>query len=54
VRKILVTLILLLSFDVAVAGYLVPLGSGVKIQKIHVHNAGGITMWFNSADITIP
>lgn len=35
-------------------GYLVPLGSGVTIQKIHAHENGGFTMWVNPASVSNP
>lgn len=44
--------ILFASISVNASGYLVPLGQGVTIQKIHAHNNGGITLWVDASGLT--
>ena len=47
-------LILALSTSSLASGYLVTLGSGVTIDKIHAHGNGAITLWVNPASLSNP
>lgn len=44
-RAIALFLILVSFAGGSYAGYLTPLGTGVAIEKYHVHGGGGITLW---------
>lgn len=50
----IVFLSIVLSSNAFASGYLVPLGQGVTIQKVHAHGEGGVTLWVGSSEIQNP
>jgi len=53
-KKIMMLLFMFASSQVFASGYLVPLGAGVTINKVHAHSAGGITLWVNGSELQNP
>jgi hypothetical protein len=46
--------LLAITFNANASGYLVPLGQGVEIKKVHAHRYGGITLWVDASQLSNP
>jgi len=54
-KKLLFILVVALFSSTTMAqGYLVHLGKGVEILKVHAHSAGGLTVWVDSSKLMNP
>lgn len=53
-KKILVIGMLFIVSNVHASGYLINLGDGVTINKIHAHNGGGVTLWVDGSKLSNP
>lgn len=53
-KKIFVVALTMFSSITFASGYLVKLGEGVEISKVHAHSAGGLTLWVDASKLMNP
>lgn len=53
-KKLIILAVAFFSSLTFASGYLVHLGKGVEVLKVHAHSGGGLTIWVNSADLMNP
>ena len=53
-KKLIIAVLAFMSTSVFASGYLVPLGQGVEVLRVHAHSGGGLTLWIHQNSIQNP